>query len=61
MTFKYELVKEGNTPTFDKDLINEYQNPVFDGQKVKPRRQGSDLVKIVSVEHYPSVSVAYYQ
>lgn len=58
--FKYELVRVNGTPTFAKDSIQEYVNPVSVGDKIKPDFQGSDIVYIIEIEHYPTVSVIYY-
>lgn len=60
MGFKYELVREGDNPTWDKDLLETFQNPVHVGERVKAVGIGSSLLTVVAVEHYPTCSVLYY-
>ena len=60
MVFKYELVQEGGKPTWDKDFLETFQNPVHVGEKVKAAAIGSSLLTVVAVEHYPTCSVLYY-
>lgn len=60
MSFKYELVREGGSPTWNKDDLETFQNPVQVGDKVKPAASGSDLLTVVAVEHYATGSVLYY-
>lgn len=57
--YKYELVCQGNTPTFGKRNVATFTNPVAVGDKVKKQDCGSNLLLVVSIEHYPSISVLY--
>ncbi|ENE6639059.1 hypothetical protein ABNR98_004468 [Salmonella enterica] len=58
--FKYEIVKVDGTPTFEKEAIHEYVNPVSVGDKIKPDYIGSDIVYVVEIIHFPTVSVIFY-
>ncbi|WMY75933.1 hypothetical protein RHD99_08350 [Buttiauxella selenatireducens] len=57
-TYQYEVVKNGTIPTWDKNSLYSFQNPVSIGDKVKVLF-GSELVEVVNIEHYPNISVIY--
>ena len=61
MGYKYEIVKAGATPTWDKANLQSFKNPVGVGHKVKPIGKGTDLVTIVEIEHYENCSVLYHK
>jgi len=60
MTFKYEIVAKGGIPTWNKESVHDFQNPVHVGEFIKTGETGSKLLEITSVEHYPNVSVLYF-
>ena len=59
--FIYEIVPVGTTPTWDAQNSHSFNVPVSVGDKVKPNTSGSDLKKVVAVEHYSNVSVLYVE
>lgn len=59
MTFKYEIVAVGGTPTWRGDQAESFHNPIHVGDKVKPAGMRSELQQVVSVEHYTTGSVLY--
>lgn len=59
--FIYEIVPVGTTPTWDAQNSHSFNVPVSVGDKVKPNTSGSDLKKVVAVEHYLNVSVLYVE
>lgn len=60
MAFKYEIVKVGQAPTWDKQRLETFQNPVSVGDKVKASGTGGELLLVMAVEHYPDCSVLYH-
>ena len=61
MKFMYELVPVGSMPTWDKNRMEKFHNPVQVGDKVKPSGVGSDVLVVASVEHYTSCSVLFVE
>lgn len=62
MKFKYEITRVGGTPTWNNELAIEFTVPVSAGDKIRMAgNAGSDLKKVVAVEHYPDVSVLYVE
>lgn len=63
MRFKYEIVPVGSVPTWDRRKTQEFTVPVAVGDKVLPQSDGggTELMKVVAVEHYPEVSVLYVE
>lgn len=61
MAFKYELVVEGRTPTWGKDALESFVNPVSVGDKILSEVIGSEIVKVTAIVHYPTCSVLYYR
>lgn len=59
MRFEYELVKDGETPTWAKESRVVFQNPVSVGDEVTAGGVGNELL-VVAIVHYPHCSVLYY-
>lgn len=59
MGFKYEIVKDGRMPTWERNAQVEFQNPVNVGDKVKTDALGSELLIVTAIEHYQKVSILY--
>lgn len=59
LNYEYEIVKVGEMPTWAKDSLHSFRNPIAAGDKVKPNGIGTDLLKVVAVEHYQECSVLY--
>lgn len=56
---KYEVVKEGEQPTFNNKVTESFLNPVSIGHKIKCSDSGSNLLLVKSIEHYSTISVLY--
>lgn len=59
--FSYEIVPFGVIPAWDKERVTTFQNPVSVGDKVKKDVVGSNLLTVVAIEHYPTISVLYVE
>lgn len=55
----YEVVSTGQYPTFNKDIREEFLNPVLVGDKIKKDVFGSELLLVESIHHYNNISVIY--
>lgn len=59
--YKYEIATVGEKPSFNQNAFECFINPVSIGEKVKSNKIGSELRKVVEIEHYNSFSVLYVE
>lgn len=57
--FKYEIIRKGQTPTFEDNQTNTFCNPISIGDRIKKPGVGTELETVVSIEHYRTCSVLY--